>query len=134
MTDAPILVVDDNRDNRKLARMLLEREGLHVVVAEDADQALAAIDYQVPALILMDVQLPGMDGLTLTRMLRRIGALDPVNIVAFSAAAFKADADLAGSAGCDGYITKPVDTRTFAAAVRNYLETPREMCTAQGAL
>jgi len=117
-----ILVVDDNRDNRKLARFLLERDGFEVSTVEDAEQALQAIETHPPALILMDIRLPGMSGLDLTRQLRRDVVIPDAPIVAFSAAAFNQDVELASSAGCDGYITKPIDTRTFAGLVRGYLD------------
>jgi two-component system cell cycle response regulator DivK len=133
MSSELILVVDDNKDNRKLARFLMEREGFQVRTVEDAEQALEVIATNPPALILMDIQLPGMDGLALTRLLRQGDALQDVNIVAFSAAAFKGDEELASSAGCDGYITKPIDTRKFAGVVRGYLERPRAMHHAQPA-
>ena len=128
MNNQSILVVDDNQHNRKLTRILLEREGFQVTAVEDAEQALQVIEtQQPPALILMDVQLPGMDGLTLTRLLRQGNAAPNAQIVAFSAAAFKGDEELAKSAGCDGYIIKPIDTRTFADVVRGYLTRPRTM-------
>ena len=118
-----ILVVDDNRDNRDLTQILLECEGFEVRMAEDAAGALAVLETFRPALILMDVQLPGIDGLELTRRLRRDPALAGVSIVALSAYAMAAEKQDARDAGCNGYITKPVNTRTFASVVRQYLDT-----------
>ncbi|HYL37125.1 MAG TPA: response regulator [Bryobacteraceae bacterium] len=117
-----ILIVDDNIDNLELTQILLEGEGFQVRLAEDAETALKTLQTYRPQLILMDIQLPGMDGLELTRRLRQEPALRDVIILALSAYAMKADVDNARSAGCDGYITKPIDTRTFAGAVRGYLE------------
>ena len=118
-----ILVVDDNRDNRDLTQILLECEGFEVRMAEDAPRALAVLETFRPAMILMDVQLPGIDGLELTRRLRRDPALHGVIIVALSAYAMAAEMQNAREAGCNGYITKPINTRTFASVVRHYLDT-----------
>src|SRR5579872_2074470 len=120
-----ILVVDDNIDNLDLSKILLECEGWEVRVAEDAQAALHMLETYHPRLILMDVQLPGMDGLELTRRLRAQPAFEDVIIVALTAYAMRGDEENARSSGCNGYITKPIDTRTFAATVREYLESAR---------
>ena len=125
MSFEPILIVDDNPDNVDLARIVLEAEGWQVQAAEHAQQALEALKTYHPRLILMDIQLPGMDGLELTRQLRRAPEFDDISIVALTAYAMKGDEENARSAGCDGYISKPIDTRTFGDAVRPYLERPR---------
>ena len=122
MSGESILIVDDNVDNLELTQILLESEGFEVRVAEDASQALERLRTYRPRLILMDVQLPGMDGLELTRQLRQDASLRDVIVVALTAYAMKGDEDDARAAGCDGYITKPINTRTFPAAVRAYLE------------
>ncbi len=119
-----ILIVDDNPDNLVLTQILLESEGYKVSLAEDAEKALQVLGAIHPHLILMDMQLPGMDGLELTRLLRRDPALDDIQIVALTAYAMKGDAERAVDAGCNGYITKPIDTRTFANTIRCYLEAP----------
>ena len=121
MSDS-ILIVDDNIDNLELTQILLQGEGFEVRLAKDAETALKTLQSYRPQLILMDIQLPGMDGLELTRLLRRDPALQEVIILALSAYAMKGDEDNARRAGCDGYITKPINTRTFAGAVRGYLE------------
>lgn len=123
MTGEFILIVDDNVDNLVLTQIVLESEGFEVRVAEDAGQALECLATFRPKLILMDVQLPGMDGLELTRRLRQDASLKDVIIVALTAYAMKGDEEDARAAGCDGYITKPINTRTFPAAVRRYLES-----------
>ena len=117
-----ILLVDDSVANLKLTRFLLMRDGFDVLTAENAEQALLALERSVPDLILMDIQMPGMDGLALTWHLRRDwdSSLRHVPIVALTASAIKGDEQIARAAGCDGYITKPIDTRTFVGLVRDY--------------
>jgi CheY-like chemotaxis protein len=118
---ATILIVDDNAANLKLARVLLEGEGYTVTTACDAEQALEVLATGRPDLILMDIQLPGMDGLELTRRLRAAPSTARVPIVALSAYAMKGDEEKALAAGCNGYITKPIDPLTFPAQVARYL-------------
>lgn len=125
-----ILIVDDNIDNLDLTEILLKSEGFEVRLAEDAEAAFKTLETCCPRLILMDIQLPGMDGLELTRRLRREPALQNVIILALSAYAMKGDEDNARAAGCDGYITKPIDTRTFAGVVRGYLAAQRPASSA----
>lgn len=116
-----VLIVDDNATNLKLASEVLEMEGHSVLRAGDANEALAILCNSRPDLILMDIALPGMDGLELTRQLKARPDLAGVPIVALSAFAMKGDEERALSAGCDGYITKPINTRTFHAQVKAYL-------------
>ncbi len=118
---ARILVVDDNATNLKLASEVLEMEGHEVLRAMDAEHALIVLRGSVPDLILMDIALPGMDGLELTRRLKSDERLRTVPIVALSAFAMKGDEEKALASGCDGYITKPISTRTFPAQVRAFL-------------
>jgi two-component system cell cycle response regulator DivK len=131
MVGKSILVVDDNVHNLKLTRFLLKQEGFEVTTAENAEQALVLLQTYVPDLILMDIQLPGMDGLQLTRQLRRNEILDEVPIVAFTASAIRGDEEIARDAGCYGYVTKPIDTRTFASVVTGYAEQYRTMRSEQ---
>lgn len=132
MTSAlDILVVDDNAANLRLVSFLLRNKGYVVRTAVDAIEARAAIDDRTPDLILMDVQLPGVDGLTLTRQLRADPRTRDTCIVAVTAYAMKGDEQKAIAAGCDGYITKPIDTRSLPATIRGYLArggaSPREI-------
>lgn len=122
MSAESILIVDDNPDNVDLARIVLAAEGWLVRAAEDATQALEVLQTYHPDLILMDVQLPGMDGLELTRRLRADSAFQDIPIVALTAYAMRADEEKAHAAGCDGYISKPIDTRTLGDRVRKYLK------------
>jgi CheY-like chemotaxis protein len=121
MEHTPILLVEDNVSNAKLARILLEREGHYVRTAANADEALTALQGFAPRLILMDIQLPGMDGLTLTRKLKSDARTRDIPVVAMTAYAMKGDKAQALAAGCEGYITKPIDTRHFAADVLGHL-------------
>jgi CheY-like chemotaxis protein len=117
MSDARILVVDDNPINLKLACDVLEWSGYEVSAAVDAEQALEEIGQSKPDLILMDIGLPGMDGLTLARKLKAGEATKHIRIVALTAFAMKGDEQKVLEAGCDGYISKPIETRALAAQV-----------------
>ena len=116
-----ILIVDDNPVNLKLATDVLEMEGYAVEKAVDAEQAQEMLKSATPDLILMDIALPGMDGLTLTRKLKADERLRHVPVVAMTAFAMKGDEQKALAAGCDGYITKPIDTRKLPQQVAAYL-------------
>jgi len=118
---APILIVDDNASNTKLLAFLLTSKGYQVRTAASAPEALAVLDEFQPRLILMDIQLPGMDGLTLTRQLKADPRTSGILIIAATAYAMKGDADRARAAGCDGYITKPIDTRRLPHDIERYL-------------
>ena len=118
-----ILLVEDNEANQMLASAVLELEGFEVHVAGSAVEALDQITEGMPDLILMDVQLPGQDGLSLTRQLKNDPATAAIPIVALTAHAMSGDRATALGAGCAGYISKPIDTRTFGAQVRRYLGT-----------
>ena len=119
--DAVILIVEDNVANQLLASAVLEREGYRVEVASSSDEALDRLKSQAPDLILMDVQLPGIDGLSLTRLLKADERTASIPVVALTALAMRGDRERTLDAGCAGYISKPIDTRTFAAEVRKYL-------------
>jgi two-component system, cell cycle response regulator DivK len=121
MSEARILIVDDNPTNLKLACDVLEWAGYRVTLAADAEQALEMIERQPPDLILMDIGLPGMDGLTLTCILKGREATRHIRIVALTAFAMKGDERKLLDAGCDGYISKPIDTRLLAARVAEFL-------------
>jgi CheY-like chemotaxis protein len=116
-----ILIVDDNPLNLKLARVVLEMEGYPVRMAGDAQEALRSIDEERPMLILMDIQLPGMDGLELTRQLKSDPTTRGILIIAMTAFAMKGDDTKAIAAGCDGYVTKPIDITTFPDFLAGFL-------------
>src|SRR5713226_2079951 len=117
----PILIVDDNPANLKLARVVLAREGFEVRTAADAVEALEVLETFHPRVILMDLQLPGMDGFELTRRLKASPTHRDVIILALTAYAMKGDEEKARGAGCDGYIAKPIDTRTLPGVVAGYI-------------
>jgi two-component system, cell cycle response regulator DivK len=125
MAGEPILIVDDNPTNLKLARVLLAGEGYVVKTANDGEEMLKVLDGFTPRLILMDIQLPGVDGLELTRRLRADPARRDIAIVALTAYAMKGDEDKALAAGCDGYITKPIDLDTLPRIVAEHLQASR---------
>ena len=116
-----VLVVDDNLTNLKLIEYLLQARGYEVSTAFDADSALSAVRTQRPALVLMDLQLPGMDGLELTRRLKADPETKHISIIAVTAYAMKGDEQRALAAGCDGYIAKPIDTRALPQLVEKHL-------------
>jgi CheY-like chemotaxis protein len=119
---ATILVVDDNPINLKLVSDLLAFEGYRVLKAEDGEQAAASVEAEPPDLILLDVDLPGIDGLTLTKRLKSDVRTGDIIIVALTAFAMKADRQRAMAAGCDAYVTKPIDTRGLPGQVAQLLQ------------
>jgi two-component system cell cycle response regulator DivK len=126
MAKEPILIIDDNPSNVKLARLLLANAGYEVRTAADSTEALETLRSFRPRLILMDIQLPGMDGLKLTRRLKEDPLTRDSIIVAVTAYAMRGDEERAKEAGCDGYMSKPIDTRTFVDQIRRYLQASPE--------
>ena len=116
-----ILVVEDNLLNLELVVDLLEVAGFAVCHAHTAEEGFRAARERSPDLILMDLSLPGLDGLAATRALRADPATRHLTIIALTAHAMKGDEALALEAGCDGYLAKPIDTRTFAAKVAAFI-------------
>jgi CheY-like chemotaxis protein len=117
----PILIVDDNPQNLKLARVILAAEGYEVKTAVDAEDALKILDAFTPRLILMDLQLPGMDGLELTRLIKADAGRRETIIIALTAYAMKGDEERAFAAGCDGYMSKPIDIDALSRVVAEHL-------------
>ena len=113
-----ILVVEDNPTNQLLTTMVLNRDGFETAVAESAEDALVFMKSRRPDLILMDVQLPGMDGLTFASSLRSIPEAAGVPVVALTSHAMRGDRERAIAAGCVGYLSKPIDTRTLSDELR----------------
>ncbi len=121
-----ILIVDDNAQNLKLARVILAGEGYDVKTAGDAEEALRVLQSHTPRLILMDLQLPGMDGLELTRRLKADPVRRSLIIVALTAYAMKGDQEKALAAGCDDYMSKPIDTDALIRVVAGHLARVHE--------
>lgn len=126
MPGEAILIVDDNAANLKLARVLLQAEGYAVRTAMDAEDGLRQLATYKPRAILMDIQLPGMDGLELTRHLKADPATKDIVIIALTAYAMKGDEEKARAAGCDGYITKPIDIDSLPKVLAQHLGSSRK--------
>ena len=114
---ATILIIEDNPSNMTLARFLLESAGHKVICAVDAETGLMMARAQRPNLILMDIQLPGMDGLEATALLKADEATRGIRVVALTALAMKGDEERIRAAGCDGYIAKPMRYKDFLATI-----------------
>ena len=121
MAGERLLVVDDNPANLRLLRLLLAGEAYEVRTANGAEEALEVLKEFRPRLILMDLQMPGMNGFDLTRRLKADEATRDILIVALTAYAMKGDEEKAREAGCDGYVSKPIDTRTLPALIAAHL-------------
>ena len=118
-----ILVVEDEEDNRQILRDLLATSGYEMVEAEDGEQALAAVDQHRPDLILMDIQLPIMDGYEATRRIRANPANKRIPIIAVTSYALSGNESMALAAGCDAYVPKPYSPRELLAKIREFLLT-----------
>ena len=127
MAGERILIVDDNATNLKLVAYLMKAHGYDVDSALDAEGALEAIERRRPEVILMDIQLPGIDGLELTRRLKADPCTRDIVIIAVTAYAMKGDQDKALAAGCDEYITKPIDTRALPDTIARHLAKREKM-------
>ena len=123
MNTPRVLIVDDNSLNVELVQFVLAADGFVIESAADAVEALQRIKSFLPDLILMDIQMTGMDGLELTRRLKADSSTRHIVIVAHTAFAMKGDEAKMRAAGCDGYLTKPIEVATFAAQVRTCLVT-----------
>jgi CheY-like chemotaxis protein len=121
MAQMPVLIIDDNEMNQQLLSYLLGAAGFEVHVADDAAQAMAQLQTLRPRLILMDLQLPGMGGLELTRHIKADPVHRDATIVAVTAYAMKGDEQKALEAGCDGYVAKPIQTSSFVRTVTGFM-------------
>jgi two-component system cell cycle response regulator DivK len=121
MTKATILYVEDNADNRTLVRRVLMADDYVFAEAGNATEALETINKQHPDLILMDINMPDMDGYTLTMQIKNMPGLQNVPIIALTANVMRGDREKSLEAGCDGYIQKPIDIDTLTQTIERYL-------------
>ena len=122
MAHESILIIDDSPLNLKLARVLLQSEGYVIRTAGEGNEALSILKTFKPQLVLMDIQLPGIDGLEVTRRIKANPETQGIVVVALTASAMKGDEEKALSAGCDGYITKPFENPKLLSCIREYLD------------
>jgi len=121
ISDFTILYVEDNKDNRTLVRRVLNAEGYNVLEAGNAAEALEVLDMDKPNLILMDINMPDMDGYALTTMIKQKPGYETVPIIAITANVMRGDKERSFEAGCDGYIQKPIDIDLLANQVERFV-------------
>jgi CheY-like chemotaxis protein len=119
-----VLVVEDNDMNMQLVEYLLEEGGYAIIKATSGEEALALTrsETQRPDLILMDIHLPGMDGLSVVREMKSDDRTNRIPVLALTAHAMRGDKDRFLEAGCDGYISKPIDVKTFLTSIEQYID------------
>jgi two-component system cell cycle response regulator DivK len=116
-----ILYIEDNRDNRSLVRRVLESEGYAVLEAANAEDALTSLRVGSPDLILMDINMPGMDGYTLTAQIKSMPDYSRIPIIAMTANVMRGDRERSLEAGCDGYIQKPIDIDILSQQIERFI-------------
>jgi CheY-like chemotaxis protein len=121
MKSKTILVVEDNELNMKLVRSLLMIGNYEIIEAPDAETGMHLMKKHQPDLVLMDVQLPGINGLRATRIIKKDPAIKDIPVVALTSYAMQGDEEKAAEAGCTGYITKPIDTKAFLEIINQYI-------------
>ncbi len=127
MNGNQILIIEDNPMNLELATDLLEANGFAVASAQTAEDGIRLARELLPDLVLMDFSLPGMDGLSATKHLKADPATRHLTVVGLTAHAMRGDDQIALNAGCDGYLTKPIDTRAFIATVKKFIAVAADM-------
>jgi len=121
MSDKNVMVVEDNEKNRKLMRVVLKSKGYNVIEAATGEEALGTLKKQKPDIILMDIQLPGIDGITLVKQIKADANTNDIPVIAVTAYAMKGDEEKILSSGCNGYISKPINTRELPNIIEQYL-------------
>lgn len=124
MTESTILLIEDNEKNRYLVTFLLEQHGYKVITAVDGPSGIELARTLVPLLVLLDIQLPTMDGYAVAKTLRGMVSLRDTRIIAVTSHAMSGDREKALAAGCDGYIEKPIDPETFVAEITSVVGYP----------
>ena len=122
MAGKNILIVEDNPLNLELISDILEANGYTITTAVTGADAIKQVDIEAPDLILMDIQLPGLDGLTVTGIIKKKPGMENIPIIAQTAHAMRGDEEKAREAGCDGYISKPIDTRAITQTIESFLD------------
>jgi CheY-like chemotaxis protein len=122
MSDSSILIIEDNPLNVELASDLLQASGYRIHSTRTAEEGIRLARELLPDLVLMDISLPGMDGLCATRTLKSDPATSHLTVVGLTAHAMMGDEGTALQSGCDGYLTKPIDTRTFVSTVTKFIK------------
>jgi len=123
---ATILYIEDNFDNRMLVRRVLEAEGYRVVEAEDGAQGIEWLESETPDLVLMDINLPEIDGYEVTKRFRQLPSMARVPVIAMTANVMKGDRERTLAAGCDGYIPKPIDIDALPSQIARFLRKKNE--------
>ncbi|KAB2833705.1 MAG: response regulator [Candidatus Brocadia sp.] len=122
MPDKNIMVVEDNEKNRKLMRVVLKAKGYNVIEATTGEEALNLLKNQKPNIILMDIQLPGIDGLTLIKQIKADSVTKEIPIIAVTAYAMKGDEQKILDTGCEAYMSKPIDTHELPLIIEKYIK------------
>lgn len=122
MPDKNVMVVEDNEKNRKLMRVVLKSKGYAVIEAATGEEALNLLKNQKPDIILMDIQLPGIDGLTLIKQIKADAMTKEIPIIAVTAYAMKGDEQKILETGCDAYVSKPINTQELPLIIEKYIK------------
>lgn len=122
MPDKNVMVVEDNEKNRKLVRVVLKSKGYNVIEATTGEEALNILKNQKPNIILMDIQLPGIDGLTLIKQIKADATTKEIPIIAVTAYAMKGDEQKILDTGCEAYMSKPINTQELPLAIEKYIK------------
>ncbi len=122
MPDKNVMVVEDNEKNRKLVRVVLKSKGYNVIEATTGEEALNILKNQKPNIILMDIQLPGIDGLTLIKQIKADATTKEIPIIAVTAYAMKGDEQKILDTGCEAYMSKPINTQELPLTIEKYIK------------
>ena len=122
MSDKNVMVVEDNEKNRKLMRVVLKAKGYNIIEAATGEEALNLLKNQKPDIILMDIQLPGIDGLTLIKEIKASAVTKDIPIIAVTAYAMKGDEQKILDTGCNAYVSKPINTQELPLIVEKYIK------------